>query len=791
MQCKEWSVIGERLSLLYQGGKAILSNGGAYPEWEKVSLKAVFYGESAFPRCISVLKNTGILPFWKIKARLGEFKECKIGDEFGKSWATHWFYVELEVPESWREKEVHLLWDSSSEALLFDTEGLPLQGFTGTVGRAHRVSYIIQRSGYREGTSSINYFLEMSCCNFAGNVIDGNMLNGEDLDKMFKLTQCEIRVFNRAAYELWHEFKVLHDCGELLTNSQSSRAEDALYTGNCIMNKIVVEDSGTYPECTALAQSYRSLPNPPSQHQIYACGHCHIDVAWLWPFTETRRKAARSWAAQIEYMRYYPHFKFTASNAVLYNWVQSDYPLLFAEIKEFIQKGQFIPVGGSWLEFDANLPSGESLNRQFLYGQRYFKRELGAYAQVFFLPDSFGYNGNLPQQMKAAGMKYFFSQKLTYNEFNEFPNSSFRWKGIDGSEVLCHFPPANRYDCDGGVEDIMKSQTGFKEKGRSNCSIMLFGIGDGGGGPHEDMIEQVSRLKDCDGLPKVMMSGTQEFFEVLEEGEEDLVSWEGELFLEKHHGTYTSQCRMKEENRRAEYKIREVEIFSMFNILLQMSKEGSGAIYEKSIIDSSWQQIMLYQFHDIITGVSIKSVYDQGYIDYDALNTQLDSLLSTAITQICLRDLQFTITTHNPNSLVIFNSLPFQRQEMVTFSIADTLFQSYLTVPPLGFALYPLTSLTSLTFSSNHSPQFMLKGHNQDLLLTNQFLEVEFSNTGRIIALRDKTTMKYGVLETMREVISLNQTFNGANAICLHHDIPVYWDAWDLWVHIYIYIYIY
>lgn len=232
-------------------------------------------------------------------------------------------------------------------------------------------------------------------------------------------------------------------------------------------------------------------------------------------------------------------------------------------MREGVKKGRFEVVGGSWVECDGNVPSGESMVRQLLYGQLFAESELDAKIEVFFLPDTFGYSPQLPQIVKSAGIKYFLTQKLSWSCHNKFPHNTFYWRGIDGTEILTHFPPADTYNSNGTIKEILMSQTNFKDKGRSNRSLLLFGDGDGGGGPQLEHLERIARLKDFEGAPKVKFSTCHEFFSNLESEGKNLMKWEGELYLELHNGTYTSVAEVKNYCRRMEVRLRDAEIISM------------------------------------------------------------------------------------------------------------------------------------------------------------------------------------------------------------------------------------
>jgi len=327
------------------------------------------------------------------------------------------------------------------------------------------------------------------------------------------------------------------------------------------------------------------------RHSITAVGHAHIDAAWEWPLREGRRKCARSWATALDLMDTHPDYVFAASQPAEYDWVRQDHPDLFARIKEKVDRGQWDPVGAMWVEADCNLPSGEALVRQLLHGKRFFMRELGVETRVGWLPDVFGYPGNLPQLLKEAGCDYFLTQKLSWNDTNKPEHHTFWWEGIDGSRVLTHFPPADTYNGDFSADELEFSARNYKDGERLDRSLYLFGHGDGGGGPTEEMIERANTY----GVP---MGRAADFFERAAGEARDLAVVQGELYFELHRGTYTSQARTKRLNRLAQQALCEAEMWSV-----------AAGSYPREALDELWRRLLLNQFHDILPGSSIDWVY--------------------------------------------------------------------------------------------------------------------------------------------------------------------------------------
>jgi alpha-mannosidase len=289
----------------------------------------------------------------------------------------------------------------------------------------------------------------------------GGDINPVDPDKYYELLQCELAVFHRDAWDLMWDFSVIAEMAKELPENDP-RAAQALFVANSIQNAVWTDDRSTIARGRELAASFLSETNGPHCFTVSATGHAHIDTAWLWPYAETRRKVARSFASQLALMERYPIHKFSASQAQQYDWLKEDYPVLFGRVQEAARVGSFVPIGGTWVEMDCNLPSGESFCRQFLVGQRFFREHFGHYCNEFWLPDTFGYSAQLPQIIRGSGIKYFLTQKLSWNLINKFPHHTFHWEGLDGTSVLTHFPPADTYCSSVSVKDILYSVSNFK-----------------------------------------------------------------------------------------------------------------------------------------------------------------------------------------------------------------------------------------------------------------------------------------------------------------------------------------
>ena len=304
----------------------------------------------------------------------------------------------------------------------------------------------------------------------------------------------------------------------------------------------------------------------PGLGRMTLVGHAHIDTAWLWPLSETRRKCGRTFSNVLHLMNRYPDFHFSQSQPQLYQFTKENFPDLYAQIKERVATGQWEPMGGAWVECDCNLSGGEALIRQLLYGKRFFRQEFGTDTKVGWWPDAFGYNGSLPQILKHCGMDHFFSIKISWNQFNTFPCGLFRWRGIDGTEILA-FHGTVTYNGVVRPNEITQSWKEFPERDRVENYLHSFGYGDGGGGPTADMIERGRRLAKMPGVPQCQFGRTDEFFAAARQEADRASLWEGELYFELHRGCQTTQARTKRGNRKLELALRDAELFNTVAML--------------------------------------------------------------------------------------------------------------------------------------------------------------------------------------------------------------------------------
>lgn len=526
----------------------------------------------------------------------------------------------------------------------------------------------------------------------------------------------------------------------------------------------------------------------PLDVEIFATGHAHIDVAWLWSLGQTRRKAGRSFYTVHRLMEQFPDYHFTQSQPQLYDFVRQDYPELFQAIKQRVQEGRWEPIGGMWVEADCNLTGPESLARQFLLGRGFFTEHFGPGAEtpVLWLPDVFGYAWALPQLIKQAGLKYFFTIKIGWSQYNRLPYDSFWWQGVDGTRILTHFgttPSPNpafgsAYNATATPWETMGTWTRFMQKDSGHGKItpplmMAYGFGDGGGGPTHEMLENIQEMNEFPELPRIHQGSMNDFFHKLEtQNGAELPTWNGELYLEYHRGTYTTQSRNKRANRKSEFLLHDAEFLATLASSLDATYR-----YPSQAFHQAWQLICLNQFHDIIPGSSIHEVYVESQQQYELIKQ-----LGTE----ARRDALQSIAQQIDGDLLLINATSFAREDLAfwpgqlpaghVFSNAATgepvFIQSGAHGTLIAAGQLPPTSVTALKLgnaNAQHGPAPETGLTATSTLLENQFVRVELDTAGDITRIYDKVAHRDVLPEGTR-----------ANQFQAFEDRPLDYEAWDI-----------
>ncbi|MBB6733285.1 alpha-mannosidase [Cohnella zeiphila] len=660
----------------------------------------------------------------------GKHLRLEPGDRWGKLWDCAWFRFEGVVPETAAGLKVVLLIDVNGELCLVDEDGVPRQGLTnvnsefdfelGLPGKR-----VVDVSGRAAGGERLELWADAGCNDLFGRYRSGT------------LKEADIAVCDEDVRRLYYDVEVLLElCAHVPErSSRRARIERKLYEAANALAEVTPESVRRAAELLAPELKRRGGD---AELRVSAIGHAHIDLAWLWPIRETIRKGARTFSTVLRNMEKYPDYVFGASQPQLYEWMKEHYPKLYEQIKKKVREGRWELQGAMWVEPDTNVSGGEALVRQILYGKRFFRDEFGEDVKTLWLPDVFGYTASLPQLLAGSGVSYMMTQKLSWSVYNKFQHHSFVWEGIDGTGVLTHLPPEDTYNSPAAPRSLAKIEREYLDKSVSGNALMLFGIGDGGGGPGEEHLERLAREKNLSGLPPVVQEKSLAFFERLEKEASAFARYRGELYLERHQGTLTSQARNKRYNRKLETELRELEFASS----LALALGGSG--YPAQRIERIWKEALLYQFHDILPGSSIGRVYDESLDRYAIMLAETSALRDAAYAEAAAR-LGWS------GRAVVFNSLPWEREEWVEWDGA----WHPVRVPAMGGI--PLDEAV-------RQPE--LSGlRAEEGVIANARLQVTFAPDGSLASVVDR--------KTGREAL---RPGGPGNVLAVYHDDG---DAWD------------
>ncbi|GAA2458277.1 alpha-mannosidase [Streptomyces glaucus] len=658
-----------------------------------------------------------------------------VGTRWGAPWGTSWFRVTGTVPEAWAGRTVEAVLDLGfdedlpgfqCEGLVYRPDGTPVKGLNP------RNQWVRVGAPVRGG-ERVRLHIEAA----SNPVILGHRLfrptrlgdqetaGGEP---QYTLTRMDLAVLDETVWQLVIDLEVL---GELMAELpvESARRWEILRAVERALDALDLQDvNGTAARARSRLAGVLAAPAAPSAHRVSAVGHAHIDSAWLWPLRETVRKVARTASSMTALLDDEPDFVFAMSQAQQWAWVKEHRPEVWARVKKAVADGRFVPAGGMWVESDTNMPGSEAMARQFVHGKRFFLDEFGVENDEAWLPDTFGFAAGLPQIIRAAGSKYLLTQKLSWSRTNAFPHHTFHWEGIDGSRVFTHFPPVDTYTCAMTGGEIAHAARTFREKGAARHSLAPTGWGDGGGGTTREMVAKAARLRDLEGSPTVVWETPAQFFAKAEAEYADPPVWVGELYLELHRATFTSQARTKQGNRRSEHLLREAELWAA------TAAVRTGFPYPYQELDRIWKTVLLHQFHDILPGSSIAWVHREARATYARLAGELDGLIGAAQRALAGRGTRE----------VVFNAAPHDRGGI-----------------PAGGAGTPAPAAAGATTLTARDGG----GH----VLDNGLLRVGIDARGLVVSVYD--------IGAGRETIAPGRA---ANLLQLHPDLPNMWDAWDV-----------
>ncbi|MGX5679762.1 alpha-mannosidase [Schumannella luteola] len=666
------------------------------------------------------------------------FEPVPLGWSWGTAWSTVWLRVTGDVPAEWASvpgtrPEILVDFGYNRSRAGFQAEGLayrpdgspikainPLNSWLPAAPGEH-VDVLIEAAANPDVAGE--YTFEPTTLGDLATV---------GPEELYSLQQLEVALLDEAVWELLQDVWTLRGLmGELSVDSP--RRHEILRALERMLDTLDPDDiPGTAPGARDEIADVLARPAASSAHHLVATGHAHIDSAWLWPLRETVRKCARTFTNVMALMDEHPDFVFSCSSAQQYQWMKDYYPEVFERIKEKVAAGQFVPVGGMWVESDTNMPGSEAMARQFVAGKRFFLEEFGVETEEAWLPDSFGYSAALPQIVSAAGERWFLTQKISWNQVNRMPHHTFWWEGIDGTRVFTHFPPADTYISELSGAEVAHAERNFSEKGKATMSLIPFGWGDGGGGPTREMIAAAQRLASLEGSPTVAIDRPSAFFAAAEAEYPDAPVWSGEMYLELHRGVYTSQLRTKQGNRRSEQLLREAELWAT------AAAVRSGFDYPYDLLEECWHTVLLLQFHDILPGSSIAWVHREAERRHAEVAERLESVIADALAAL----------TAGGSDPVLVNSSPLPRAGVDALAIGAAEAVSPAEATPSAEAL-----------EADHV-----------ITLRNGILTVVVTD-GAITSLRGPSG---------REVVPPTARLG---ALRLHRDLPNLWDAWDLDAH--------
>ena len=607
----------------------------------------------------------------------------------------------------------------------------------------------------------------------------GGFANGEMMSKLF-MRMCQVVQIDPSTRDFLALARTARETAANLDANNPARAR-LLNALNEAFNVLETRDplgeafyASVEPALTVLKAGLAQAGDP-QDVVIHATGHAHIDVAWLWTLGQTRRKSERTFQNALRLMEQFPDYHFSQSQPQLYEFIRQDQPELFEGIRQKVAEGRWEPMGGMWVEADCNLSGAESLARQFLLGRNYFRKYFGegADSPLLWLPDVFGYAWALPQLIKQAGLKYFMTIKIGWSQYNRLPYDTFMWQGIDGTQILTHFstvkeegsPFASTYNAMANAKEALGTWSNFQQKELHKELLMAYGFGDGGGGPTREMLENIEVMGEMPGLPQVKQSSVRKFFESIEPAKSSRMMpvWNGELYLEYHRGTYTTQARNKKANRKSEFLMHDSEFLAVYAALLD-----PNYTYPAPEFTQAWQTICLNQFHDIIPGSSIGPVYEESLAQYAQLAKDVAEVQSGALR---------SLAANLGGDVLLANPAPFARHDLafvpgesmgglqLNGKALDTqVVEGGLLVDAGELAPYSVTALTAAAGKPAQAPAV---GDAQ--VLENDLLRVEFNEAGDITRVYDKAAG--------REVLPSGAV---ANQLQAFEDRPKAFDAWDI-----------
>lgn len=710
------------------------------------------------------------------EAQRGPFAPVTPGFTWGHTWEYCWFKGNITLPDAAEGERIVLNLKPGGESTLF---------VNGQAFGTYRADWVDQPHQFMEDntiafaakagesyeilmeTYAGQYFPDTHEC-AVGPILPGSYQDPLKEGERRRLGACTYGIWNEDAYQLYMDVDTLDKLLEVLdeTSLRAAKVAKALeqFTLTVEFEQEKKARIAGYNRAREALRPALEAVNGSTAPVFYAVGNSHLDLAWLWPMAETHRKTARTFAAQLRLMEEYPEYKYLQSQPASYEMCRKYYPELFERIKDAVKRGQWIAEGAMWVEPDTNISGGEALIRQLLLGRQYYKDEFGVDSEILWLPDTFGYSAALPQILKGCNVKYLVTQKIfwSYNEGEQFPYHYFNWEGMDGTRIISFLPTGYTYRTDPKqLNHIWNRRVQAQDM---DAFLVPFGYGDGGGGPARDFVEYAKREENLEGCPKMKLAGPKEFFEDMQKMHGAPVNtYVGELYFCAHRGTYTSQARVKLNNRRAELALREMELWSSI-----AGKNGFAYDYEGT--DALWKELLLNQFHDILPGSSLGRVYREAEAAVEKVIGGAKALDAGA---------KESITDADAEAVTLFNSLSFERLAVVELperfaeGAADADGRAVPVQSSGGRtkALVKLPSCGTLTLfpqrAQAQAPAAVIAEENGGYRMENEYLIARINKKGEVIS--------FILKESGREFAA-----GPLNRLHLYKDIPRLYDAWDI-----------
>jgi len=676
------------------------------------------------------------------QAAAHSFSPFPKGARWGRKWEYAWFRGEVTMPREAAGKRILAHLGAGPEMLVF-VNGRE----AGSIDKQH---FFVELTDCAVAGATCQIYAE--CYAGHGVRLEGGGICRRDDVPMPEPEECQcvvesshFGIHNQEMFKAYADYHALYDLWKALPDQdlRTMKIGQALQEFTCQADFEAEEPrrSQSVERAAKLLLPLLEKKNGDTMPAYTTFGQSHLDLAWLWPMEETKRKAARTYANQVALMERYPDYKFLLCSPTILEYLKEYYPGLYTKVKEKARAGQFIPEGAVYVESDANLAGGESLVRQFVLGKRWFRREFDVDARMAWLPDTFGFSGALPQIMKECGVPYFATQKLLRcdPECEQFPYNLFWWEGIDGTRTLSHiFKKNNAVFSPGALRERWEKDRNQKQE--IDAFLFPFGYGDGGGGPTELMVEMEQRCRDLEGAPRCTMESPVAFFDRIDKSAVRNVYY-GELYLAWHRGTYTAQARIKRGVRRAEYALREAEYLAG---LMRLAGKTRGEEERLCTLEALWELLLFQEFHDILPGSSIERV-----------NREAEEALKRVERES--RKLAEELLEELSGGKALFNSLSWERN-----------FKG-LRLPPCGYVKLRerKTAGGGKALEQIGGDLGHMVSPGEEFVFSNDFYCARMDGQGRITSLK-------------REDSGYEYVRKPLNEWKLYRDVNVDYDAWEL-----------